>query len=222
MTQFPFEGVVFDVDGVLFNTERLMHQIWHEVGAEMGWPQPGRDYLEFVGNGRSVIFEKMLTFYGPDFPKEEVLTTCSQTLQDRVEQFGVPLKPGVREILDFLKEQNIPIAIATSTAMRRTGKRMELTGLAPYFSAMITGDQVTHGKPDPEIYLLACKALGTDPSRTLAVEDSRNGILSATAAAMPTGMIPDMIPPTPELEVLLWNRFDSLPDLQNALERVSF
>lgn len=222
MTQFPFEGVVFDVDGVLFNTERLMHQIWHEVGAEMGWPQPGRDYLEFVGNGRSVIFEKMLTFYGPDFPKEEFLTTCSQTLQDRVEQFGVPLKPGVREILDFLKEQNIPIAIATSTAMRRTGKRMELTGLAPYFSAMITGDQVTHGKPDPEIYLLACKALGTDPSRTLAVEDSRNGILSATAAGMPTVMIPDMIPPTPELEVLLWNRFDSLPDLQNALERVSF
>lgn len=222
MTQFPFEGVVFDVDGVLFNTERLMHQIWHEVGAEMGWPQPGQDYLEFVGNGRSVIFEKMLTFYGPDFPKEEFLTTCSQTLQDRVEQFGVPLKPGVREILDFLKEQNIPIAIATSTAMRRTGKRMELTGLAPYFSAMITGDQVTHGKPDPEIYLLACKALGTDPSRTLAVEDSRNGILSATAAGMPTVMIPDMIPPTPELEVLLWNRFDSLPDLQNALERVSF
>ena len=222
MTQFPFEGVVFDVDGVLFNTERLMHQIWHEVGAEMGWPQPGRDYLEFVGNGRSAIFEKMLAFYGPEFPKEAFLTTCSQTLQDRVEQFGVPLKPGVQEILDFLKEQNIPIAIATSTAMRRTGKRMELTGLSPYFSAMITGDQVTHGKPDPEIYLLACKALGTDPSRTLAVEDSRNGILSATAAGMPTVMIPDMIPPTPELEALLWNRFDSLSDLQNALEIASF
>lgn len=222
MIQFPFEGVVFDVDGVLFNTERLMHQIWHEVGAEMGWPQPGRDYLEFVGNGRSVIFEKMLAFYGPDFPKEEFLTTCSQTLQDRVEQFGVPLKPGVREMLDFLKQQNIPMAIATSTAMRRTGKRMELTGLAPYFTAMITGDQVTHGKPDPEIYLLACNALGTDPSRTLAVEDSRNGILSASAARMPTVMIPDMIPPTPELEALLWNRFDSLSDLQKALEAASF
>lgn len=222
MIQFPFEGVVFDVDGVLFNTERLMHQIWHEVGAEMGWPQPGRDYLEFVGNGRSVIFEKMLAFYGPDFPKEEFLTTCSQTLQDRVEQFGIPLKPGVREMLDFLKQQNIPMAIATSTAMRRTGKRMELTGLAPYFTAMITGDQVTHGKPDPEIYLLACNALGTDPSRTLAVEDSRNGILSASAARMPTVMIPDMIPPTPELEALLWNRFDSLSDLQKALEAASF
>ena len=217
MTQFPFEGVVFDVDGVLFDTERLMHQIWHEVGAEMGWPQPGRDYLEFVGNGRSVIFEKMLTFYGPDFPKEEFLTTCSQTLQDRVEQFGVPLKPGAREILEFLHQKNIPIAIATSTAMRRTGKRMELTGLSPYFSAMITGDQVTRGKPDPEIYRLACQTLGTDPARTLAVEDSRNGILSATAAGMPTVMIPDMIPPTPELEALLCQRCESLRELQNIL-----
>lgn len=217
MTKLPIEGVVFDVDGVLFDTERLMHQIWHEVGAKMGWPQPGQDYLEFVGNGRSVIFEKMLAFYGPDFPKEDFLTTCSQTLQDRVERDGVPLKPGVREILEFLNQKNIPIAIATSTAMRRTGKRMELTGLSPYFSAMITGDQVTHGKPDPEIYLLACKALGTDPTRTLAVEDSRNGILSASAAGMPTVMIPDMIPPTPELEALLWRRCDSLLELNDLL-----
>ena len=81
---------------------------------------------------------------------------------------------------------------------------------------------MTHGKPDPEIYLLACNALGTDPSRTLAVEDSRNGILSASTARMPTVMIPDMIPPTPELEALLWNRFDSLSDLQKALEAASF
>ena len=218
MITFPIEGVVFDVDGVLFDTERLMHQIWHEVGAEMGWPQPGRDYLEFVGNGRSVIFEKMLALYGPEFPKEDFLTTCSQTLQDRMAQDGVPLKPGVQEILELLREKNIPIAIATSTAMRRTGPRMEWTGLAPYFSAMITGDQVTHGKPHPEIYLLACNALGTHPSRTLAVEDSRNGILSATAAGMPTVMIPDMISPSPDLEERILTRCDSLLELKDILQ----
>jgi len=222
MINFSLEGVVFDVDGVLFDTERLMHQIWHEVGQETGWPQPGRDYLEFVGNGRSVIFEKMLAFYGPDFPKEEFLTACSQTLQDRVEQDGVPLKPGVREILELLRRNNIPTALATSTAMRRTGKRMELTGLTPYFSAMITGDQVEHGKPAPDIYLKACQALGTNPAHTLAVEDSRNGILSATAAGMPVAMIPDMIPPTPELDRLVWKRFDSLPELAHLLDTQFF
>ena len=99
MSAHPFQGVVFDADGVLFNTERLMHQIWLEVSTHMGWPQVGLDYLEYIGNGRSAIFEKMLAFYGPDFPKEEFLTTCSQALQDRIERDGVPLMPGARETL---------------------------------------------------------------------------------------------------------------------------
>lgn len=222
MMNLSLEGVVFDVDGVLFDTERLMHRIWHEVGERMGFPQPGQDYLEFVGNGRSVIFEKMVRFYGPDFPKEEFLTTCSQTLQDRLEQDGVPLKPGAKEILELLHAHRIPIAIATSTAMRRTGPRMEWTGLTPFLSAMITGDQVEHGKPHPEIYQKACRALGTDPCRTLAIEDSRNGILSAHAAGMPVVMVPDMIPPTPELEKLILGRYENLNQLRAALEQEIF
>ena len=111
MSPFPFQGVVFDVDGVLFDSERLMHRVWKEVGAEMGWPQPGEDYLEFVGNGRSIIYEKMLALYGPDFPKEDFLQGCSQRLQQQMEQNGVPLKPGVRELLDFLRSRNIPMAL---------------------------------------------------------------------------------------------------------------
>ena len=220
MINLPIEGVVFDVDGVLFDTERLMHKVWLEVSAQMGWPQVGEDYLEYVGNGRSVIYEKMLSFYGPNFPKEEFLSTCSQTLQARMERDGVPLKPGVRELFTFLRQRGIPMAIATSTAMVRTARRMEMTGLTPYLTAMITGDQVTRGKPDPEIFLLACQALGTAPTRTLAVEDSRNGILSATAAGMPTVMVPDMIAPTPELEQLLWKRCASLEQLHQQLESI--
>ena len=217
MSSFPFRGVVFDVDGVLFDSERLMHQVWKEVGAEMGWPQPGEDYLEFVGNGRSIIYDKMLSFYGSDFPKEEFLQRCSQRLQEQMEQNGVPLKPGVRTLLDFLQSRGIPMALATSTAMVRTRPRMELAGLTGYFQAMITGDQIQNGKPHPDIYLAACKALGTDPKSTLAVEDSRNGILSASAAGMPVAMVPDMIPPTAELEALLWRCFSSLDELHREL-----
>lgn len=220
MRNTPIEGVVFDVDGVLFDTERLMHQVWLEVGEQMGWPQVGKDYLEYVGNGRSIIYEKMLAFYGPEFPKEEFLTTCSQRLQERMEREGVPLKPGVRELFAFLQERKLPIAVATSTAMVRTKRRMEMTGLEGYLHAMITGDQVNRGKPDPEIYLLACKALGTAPERTLAVEDSRNGILAASAAGMPTVMVPDMIAPTQELEQLLWKRCPSLVELHRELEAI--
>ncbi len=220
MSNLTLEAVVFDVDGVLFDTERLTHRTWLEVSAQMGWPQVGEHYLEFVGQNRTDIRQKMTALFGPKFPQEEFLLTCSQHSQEWMEREGVPMKPGVREILDFLKQRRIPTALATSTGVERTQRRMELTGLGGYFQAMITGDQVEHSKPDPEIYLLACQALGTVPEHTLAVEDSRNGILSASAAGMPTVMVPDMIPPTPELEALLWRRCASLLELRDTLQGI--
>lgn len=211
------QGVVFDVDGVLFDSERLMHQVWKEVSVEVGYPDVWKDYLEYVGIGRDTIFQKMLSLYGPEFPKEAFLTACSQRLQEHMERDGVPLKPGVVELLEFLSAHNIPVALATSTASVRTLRRLELTGLEHYFKAAITGDQVKRGKPAPDIYLMACEALGTDPAHTLAVEDSRNGILSASSAGMPVVMVPDMIPPTPELDALLWKRLSSLVELRDVL-----
>ena len=118
---------------------------------------------------------------------------------------------------ELMKERGIPTALATSTGRPRTQRRLEMTGLAPYFSAAITGDQVVHSKPDPEIYLLACEALHTDPAHTLAIEDSRNGILSASRAGMPVIMVPDMIPPTPDLEALLLRRCSSLLEVRDLL-----
>ena len=160
MTQLDIQGIVFDVDGVLFDTERLTHQTWKTVSREMGWPQVGEAYLEFVGQNRTDIFRKMVELFGVEFPKETFMKVCSAYSQARMEREGVPMKPGVREILAFLKERGIPTALATSTGRPRTERRMEMTGLGPYFSAIITGDQVEHSKPDPEIYLLACQALG--------------------------------------------------------------
>ena len=218
--EFPFDGVVFDVDGVLFDTERLSHGTWTRVGRELGWPQVGERYLEFVGQNRTDIRRKLLDFFGPDFPIETFLLTCSRLSQERMEREGVPMKPGVTDILSFLRGRGVPIALATSTSGERTRRRMEMTGLGHFFQAIITGDLVEHSKPHPEIYQLACRALGTDPGRTLAVEDSRNGILSAHAAGMPVAMVPDLIPPTPELEALIWGRFDSLTQLRAHLEQL--
>ena len=219
MSGLTLQGVVFDVDGVLFDTERLCRDVWVGLSREMGWPQVGERYLEFVGQNRTDMREKMRRFWGPEFPMEEFLQTCSQRSQARIEREGVPLKPGVVEILDFLTQRGIPVALATSTGQERTARRMELTGLGHYFQAIITGDMIEHSKPDPEIYQLACQRLGTDPGHTLAVEDSRNGILSAHAAGMPVVMVPDLIPPTPELEALYSFRCDSLLALRDHLAR---
>ena len=209
------QGIVFDVDGVLFDTEQLSRQIWETVSTEFGYPQVGQRYLEFVGNNRTDTFEKLERYFGPDFPKETFLLTCSERLQKHVEEYGVPLKPGVHEILDFLSAQHIPIALATSTGQQRTQRRMDLSGLAHYFCAMITGDQVTHSKPHPEIYQMACEQLHLAPPHVLAIEDSKNGILSASGAGMQVAMVPDLIPPTQQLDALLTCRCASLLELKD-------
>lgn len=131
MSRFDLEGVVFDVDGVLFDTERLSQETWNAVSTELNWPQVGRAYLEFVGQNRADILQKMLDLFGPDFPRETFLLTCSARSQARMEQEGVPLKPGVREILEFLTARGIPAALATSTNRERTHRRMEMTVWGP-------------------------------------------------------------------------------------------
>lgn len=217
MSGHKIQAVVFDVDGTLLDTERLTQQTWLAVSRGMGWPQVGEEYLEFIGRNRADIRRKMLDDFGPEFPQEQFFQACSQYSQARIAQNGVPLKAGVREILDLLKLRGVPMALATSTSALHTTHRMELTGLGSYFQAVVTGDQVSRGKPDPEIYLTACQKLGVGPQFALAVEDSRSGIRSAHGAGMPVAMIPDLIPPTPELEELLWGRFDSLLALRDRL-----
>ena len=218
MGGLSFDGVVFDADGTLFDTENLMYEVWVEVGEEMNFPYPGREYLDYVGLNRAAVLALMKERYGDGFDGADFMVRCVARLSERIEREGVPLKPGVREILTCLKEQNVPIGLATSTHRGRTDRRLELCGLTDYFQAVTTGDEVTKGKPDPEIYLTTCGKLGLDPTRCLAVEDSKNGILSAWAAGMSVAMIPDMIPPSEELLTQVWRRFDSLSELQNCLK----
>ena len=195
-----------------------MYEVWIEVGEEMNFPYPGREYLDYVGLNRAAVLALMRERYGDGFDGAEFMVRCVERLSQRIEKEGVPLKPGVREILTFLRERNIPVGLATSTHRVRTDRRLELCGLGEYFQAVTTGDEVSRGKPDPEIYLTTCRKLGLSPKTCLAVEDSKNGILSARAAGMSVAMVPDMIPPSAELLTQVWGRFDSLTDLQNCLK----
>ena len=213
-----FTAVVFDADGTLFDTENLMYEVWVEVGEEMNFPYPGREYLDYVGLNRAAVLELMRSRYGEGFDGADFMVRCVTRLSERIEREGVPLKPGAGEILALLREKNVPVGLATSTHRVRTDRRLELCGLSGYFQAVTTGDEVSHGKPDPEIYLTTCKKLGVDPRHCLAVEDSRNGILSAHAAGMAVAMVPDMIPPTEELNQIAWRKFDSLLNLCKVLK----
>ena len=216
--RLSFAAVVFDADGTLFDTETLMYEVWVEVGAERNFPYPGREYLDYVGLNRAAVLELMRSRYGEGFDGADFMVRCVARLSERIETEGVPLKPGAREILALLREKQIPVGLATSTHRVRTDRRLELCGLRDYFKASTTGDEVTKGKPDPEIYLTTCEKLGVDPERCLAVEDSKNGILSAHAAGMSVAMVPDMIPPSEELNQIAWRKFDSLLDLRDIFQ----
>lgn len=217
MGGLSFDAVVFDADGTLFDTENLMYEVWCEVGRDMGLTMTIPEYLNYVGLNRAATLEIMRERYGANFDGAEFMVRCVARLSQRIEEDGVPLKPGVTELLELLHERDVPMGLATSTHRVRTDRRLELCRLGKYFGATVTGDEVTKGKPDPEIYRAVCEKLGVAPEKCLAVEDSKNGILSAHHAGMRVVMIPDMVPPTPELEKIAYKKFDSLLKLRDYL-----
>ena len=216
--QLSFDAVIFDADGTLFDTETLMYEVWVEIGRDMGLSITIPEYLHYVGLNRKAVLDVMRERIGPDFDGADFMVRCVARLSERIEEEGVPLKPGVREILELLHQKGIPAGLATSTHRVRTDRRLELCGLGEYFSAVVTGDEVSKGKPDPEIYCAVCGKLNVSPNACLAVEDSRNGILSAHHAGLKVAMIPDMVPPTAELEEIALQKFSSLLELRDYLQ----
>ena len=220
MSQLHLQGIVFDADGTLFDTERLARTVWLGVAREWKATAIEEHYMELIGRNREGIVSLLKSVTPQDFPLDEFLQTCSQRSREKLNQEGVPVKEGAREVLEFCACKGLPIAMATSSGWPTTQFKLENSGLDQYFQAVITGDKVSHGKPHPEIYLTACKALDIDPAASMAVEDSKNGILSAHAAGMMTVIVPDLLPPTPELEALAWKKMDSLSQLRSFLENL--
>ena len=212
------QGVVFDADGTLFDTERVARKAWLGVAREWNVPAVEEHYSQLVGRNQAGTSALLRQICPPDFPLQAFLDACVQRNRALLRDEGVPVKEGAQEIVEFFYQKHLPIALATSSGPVSTGMKLEQSGLGRYFQFVITGDMVSRGKPDPEIYFTSCSRLKIDPAHTLAVEDSPNGIRSAHAAGMPVAMVPDLIPSTPELDALIWKRFDSLTELRNYFQ----
>ena len=220
MSGLHLQGIVFDADGTLFDTERLARTVWLGVAREWKATAIEEHYMELIGRNREGIVSLLKSVCPPDFPLDDFLATCSQKSREKLNREGVPVKEGAREVLELCSCKGLPVALATSSGAGTTQFKLENSGLDRYFQAVITGDKVSHGKPHPEIYLTACRALGADPLGSMAVEDSKNGVLSAHAAGMMTAMIPDLLPPTPEMEEMAFRKFSSLLELRDYLAQV--
>lgn len=196
------QAVIFDMDGLMFDTERLSITYWKEALAEQGFGMTGEQAARIRGRNEEAIRLVAEELYGPalDYPRA---LAAQQARMDKVDRAGLlRAKPGLPQLLDWLRERGIPRAVASSSRRVIVEGHLRTAGILRAFNAVVTGDQVTRSKPDPEIFEKAAAALGADPSRCLVLEDSPNGVRAGAAGGFVTVMVPDMDPPTPELAAL--------------------
>lgn len=203
-------SVIFDMDGVLFDTESIYAKGWIEAAKEYGYDDVQEAVMGAIGRNSTDTRALFFRLMGEDFPYDAVWERAREIAKNKIDTDGLPMMKGVKEILDYLKENDYRIGLASSTRKGRILEQIESAGIADYFQVVVGGDMVKHSKPDPEIYLIACKELGVNPKDTYAIEDSLNGIRSAHGAGMKPLMVPDMIKPTPEIVSLCEGIFEDL------------
>lgn len=207
--QLPIRAVVFDMDGLLLDTEVRYKDVILEAAAERGPPLPVEVFNRMIGTPLSHSLQVLAEFYGPDYDGQALF-------DDATERFKVMthgedlLKAGVLELLSHLEEMNIPRAIATSSSHTSVRNHLEANGVMARFNAVIARGDYPNGKPAPDPFLVAAKALGVPPEHCLALEDSHNGVRAAHAAGMMTVMVPDLLAPTDEMRDLAVAIADSL------------
>lgn len=211
------KAVVFDMDGVLFDTERLCQDSWLAVAEENGLPGMEDIFPQCIGLNANDSRRIVMNAYGEDFDYEGFRGQASVWFWDYIEKNGLPVKPGVRELLSWLKEAGWTVGLASSTRRSSVENHLEQAGIRDCFAAVVTGDMVEHSKPQPDIYLMACRELGVEPGQAYAIEDSPNGIRSAHAAGMRPLMVPDMIAPDEEMRRLSARIFEDLEEVLDFL-----
>lgn len=197
-----YKAVVFDMDGVIFDSERAVMQCWKEVASRHNIPNIEKAILACTGTTMVRTREIMLNLYGADFPYDEYAMESSVIFHSRYDGGRLPMKPGVKELLTFLKEHDKKIALASSTRQQVVTDELRDAGVIEYFDRIICGDMVSRSKPAPDIFLKACEELNISPSDSYAIEDSYNGIRAAHAGGLHPIMVPDLLPADEEMQSL--------------------
>ena len=212
------KAVIFDMDGVIFDSEILVLKSWKEVAAKNGFTIEDELFYKCVGVNAVNTKEIFLDYYGRDFPYDEYKAQASKWFHDRYDNGLLPMKPGVRELLTYLKEAGYLIGLASSTREVTVTREIGDAHLLPFFDNLTCGDMLNKSKPEPDIFWMACDNLQVKPEEALVIEDSFNGIRAAYSAGCIPVMVPDMIAPDEEMREKAFAIFHNLSEVKEWME----
>ena len=216
--KYAIDAVLFDMDGLMFDSERLSDTAWRAVGPRFG-VEVGPDEMALLrGTTREQGRINFKRRYGEGFPYDEAADEAWQ-LWDAMLEREVPVKRGLRELLAYLKQRGVKMAVASSTPRRMVERNLAKAQVREWFDAVVCGDMVTRSKPDPEIFETAARHLGVEPRRCLVLEDSYNGMRAGKAAGCVTVMVPDMDPATAEMRDIAAAILQNLAEVPAFLEQ---
>lgn len=216
------KGVLFDMDGVLLDTERLGATLMPGVSQKLGYFYPASLYRRVMGTNQQARSDIYHEAFGADFPADKLESSFFQAMMDVAAAGQLPLKPGLKECFDGLRARRLKVALATSTERRVVETyRQSVPELRTIFDATVCGVEIPRSKPAPDIYLLAAQKLGLRPEECVGVEDSRNGLRSLRAAGCYSVMIPDMLPYEESLAPFVDARLKDLTELCGLIDRLN-
>ena len=213
------KAVIFDMDGLILDTEKLLVKYWCQAANEAGFPMQREHALNIRSLARKFARPYLQGIFGEEFDYVSIRNRRMELMTEALAKNGPETKTGIRELLQFLKDQGRPAAVATATDYERASDYLSKVGIFDYFDKIVCATMVESGKPRPDIYLYAAQQLGLPPEQCMALEDSPNGVRSAAAAGCVTVMVPDLTQPDEELNGLIFSKADSLLDVPQIILR---
>lgn len=212
------KGLIFDMDGLLLDTEKYYFRCWIECAEEFGFHMKPRHALAVRSLSAKYAERYLKRELGEDFDYYAVRARRRELVQQTMDNNGIQIKHGAEELLEYCRDNGIKTAVATATPLEKAKEHLGALGILGLFSEVVGGDSIKNGKPAPDIYIKAASAISLAPSECIALEDSPNGIISAFSAGCNTIMIPDMTEPDEMLKPLLYGCYETLDDVITLLK----
>ena len=213
------KAVIFDMDGLILDTEKLLVKYWIQAANEAGFPMKREHALNIRSLARKFAIPYLQGIFGEEFDYVKIRSRRMELMTEHLKTNRLETKAGLLELLDFLRENHIPAAIATATDYQRTEAYLTEVGVFDRFDRIVCATMVESGKPKPDIYIYAAQQLGFSPSECMALEDSPNGVRSASSAGCVTVMVPDLTQPDEELNRLIFAKADNLADVPDIIKK---